>query len=363
MSEQEDRSQLFAKKLMNPSLEHLIGAMIGYRKTLDFFRQKNGSQDNLKRIEVCEDKLREVELALFPEHFFNRKKVFLAWSLLHQVCEDLFLMLNRDELLAEGKQLLANIKMSALSETAKKEWVPKLEEQLKRLEASDFNESDLPTAQNLFKMSMVTLNNQVDTLFWDIWSKKFSGLIYTLSLISGLAAFAYIYSRPYGFSFCIGNVLLLGALGGVASGILTSEPQYLAKGHFWVSTFYYALVRPAQGALAALIMFWLVQSQYLITIDPAVDCKSVVFSNYSCSSSSAAGEVKQAQKEGNEIKEEKEKRNALIVLNAAKGKQAYLLMLLLLMAGFSGDKLLKSVSDKVTSRLFTEAEKTKEAPR
>jgi hypothetical protein len=33
---------------------------------------------------------------------------------------------------------------------------------------------------------------------------------------------------------------------------------------------------------------------------------------------------------------------------------------MLFLAGFTGDKLLKYISDKVTSRLFNEAEKTKE---
>jgi hypothetical protein len=36
-------------------------------------------------------------------------------------------------------------------------------------------------------------------------------------------------------------------------------------------------------------------------------------------------------------------------------------MLVLLIAGFTGDKLLKTVSEKVTSRLFTAAEKTKDS--
>jgi len=36
-------------------------------------------------------------------------------------------------------------------------------------------------------------------------------------------------------------------------------------------------------------------------------------------------------------------------------------MLLLLIAGFAGDKLLKGVTDKVMTKLFNDAEKTKDA--
>jgi hypothetical protein len=55
-----------------------------------------------------------------------------------------------------------------------------------------------------------------------------------------------------------------------------------------------------------------------------------------------------------------EKKDPILDLKAPPGKQIYLYLLVLFVAGFMGDKILKFLSDKVTSRLFSEAEKTKE---
>lgn len=45
---------------------------------------------------------------------------------------------------------------------------------------------------------------------------------------------------------------------------------------------------------------------------------------------------------------------------SAKGVQIYLYLLVLLIAGFSGDKMLRTVTEKVSNKLFAEAEKTKD---
>jgi hypothetical protein len=131
-------------------------------------------------------------------------------------------------------------------------------------------------------------------------------------------------------------------------------------------------VRPIQGTLAAMAMFWMLQSEYLITIDPPLKNETRIFSAMSGSSqagvSSASvvpvGESTRLGVAANNTGHKRSsigKRSSVIVLNAADGKQIYLYVLVLLLAGFSGDKMLKTVSDKVTGRLFTEADKTKEA--
>jgi hypothetical protein len=52
---------------------------------------------------------------------------------------------------------------------------------------------------------------------------------------------------------------------------------------------------------------------------------------------------------------------SLLTLKAKKGKQNYLYLLVLLFAGFAGDKLLKTIADRATTKLIAQAEKTKEA--
>ena len=51
---------------------------------------------------------------------------------------------------------------------------------------------------------------------------------------------------------------------------------------------------------------------------------------------------------------------SLVTLTAREGRQSYLYLLVLLFAGFAGDKLLKTIADRVTTKLIARAEKTKE---
>jgi hypothetical protein len=141
---------------------------------------------------------------------------------------------------------------------------------------------EINAARQTIRAATNALNSQTDNLFWEIWTKKLFGLIYAVMLAIGLALFILLGSVSSGFLLCIGNVLLLGAIGGIASGILSADPQYVAKGQFWVSTLYYALVRPTLGALAALLVFWMLQGQYLIQIKPAADCRRAVLNGLTC---------------------------------------------------------------------------------
>jgi len=350
----EVKRDLISFRRANPSIEHLLGDIVSYRHTLVLLEERfKDDGENKKRLRFCMDKLDEAEAAITKFKLF--KKVFLAWDLLHQVCEELILLLNPEELAAEGEKLALDLKLSSLPESLQSGWITKINEALKRLEKPAPSEGDIQFARQTIKIALNTLNSQTDTLFWDIWTNKLASLIYTLSLIVGIVVFVYLYSRPSGFRLCISNVLLLGTLGGVASGIMSAEPQYIAKGHFWVSTIYYSLVRPAQGALAALIVFWMLQSQYLIKIEPPLANKSAAFSCYSCPQAMAQTVKTDAGIKG----EENKNANTLIILNAAKGKEIYLYLLILLMAGFSGDKILKTVSDKTFSKLYADADKTK----
>lgn len=346
---------------MNHSVEHMLGSLIGYRSTLEIMRQRYADDpENLIRVNESMKKLSEAELAVIPG-FASRKKIFAGWNLLHQVSEDLFLLLTPEEFLAEGRKLMMDMRMSSLPEPTRKYWDTIIEECLKTI----IEGKDISSCRHSLKMAMNTLNTQMDTLFWDIWVRKLFTLIYTIMLLGMLVGLYIMLGCPPKNDIYIGAVLLLGSIGGVASGIMNGEPLYIAKGHFWVSFYYYLLSRPVQGALAALIMFWLLQSQYLIQIHPALGEKPVFTATTSAQikpvAKIAITEPKAATGESTKNTNDTKNNATFIVLNAANNKQIYLYMLVLLIAGFTGDRLLKTVSEKVTSRMFTEAEKTKES--
>ena len=370
----------------NPSVEYLLASLVNNRHMLELLEVRHKDDaEQAARLQLCKKALDEAEAALMNKPF---RRTFLAWDLFHQVSEDLITFLNPEELAAEGKQIELEIKLSSLPDIVKNDWIDRLEGALKALEgAQQPSETAVKSAYQTVKMASHALNSQTDNLFWDIWTKKLFGLIYTILLIIGMAVFVRLCSRPEGFLLCIGNVMLLGAIGGVASGILSAEPQYIAKGQFWVSIFYYSLVRLTLGALTALLVFWMLQSQYLIQITPPADCRNPVLNCLTLppiqdkqQDTVQQDKASQAKPEGDRLAQvqqpekpqgEKPKgetdstvessHSALIILTAVRGQQIYLYFLILLLAGFSGDKVLKTVADKTFSKLFVEAEKTKAA--
>jgi hypothetical protein len=372
MEEKENtRSQPFRR--INPGAEHLIGMLIDYRTSIEQYKLRfEGNGKKLTLLALCEHKIDEAERAVLVTGLFTRR-VFVAWDIFHQLAADMILFMDAPELCACGRKLCIDIRASSLPETTKTDSILHLDETLKKIQGANTTETDIERARQALRTVTFTLNTHVDSIFWDIWTRKFICVIYTVLLLALLLYFLGHHESLVGSDYIrIGGVALLGAMGGLLSGIFSGDIQSIAKGHFWVSTLYYSLVRPVQGALAAMAMFWMLQSEYLIKIVPPLDTKPGVFTSMSActrADTSQTPGVKGGKKTrpeaftNNSSNENStpEKKSSVIVLNAAKGKQIYLYILVLLLAGFSGDKMLKTVSDKVTGRLFTEADKTKEA--
>ena len=121
--------------------------------------------------------------------------------------------------------------------------------------------------------------------------------------------------------------------------------------------------------------FWLLQSQYLIAIEPPLKPGTKIIqcvSGFPCEvpvhvDVPSRGSVKVLSAEGMSpagftsiAAVEKAENTQIVTLKAAKGMEIYLYLLVLLISGFSGDKVLKTVTDKVSNKLFAEAEKTKD---
>ena len=228
-------------------------------------------------------------------------------------------------------------------------------------------------AAQLYRTAANVINDNVDDLFWDIWCRRLLIFIYTILLSMGVLFLLLQFTRPDGFSLSLGGVLLLGAMGGMTSGILTGEQEYMAKGHFWISVFSYPLNRALLGAVTAMVVFWMIQCNYLIRIEPSLERYNKA---YLCMTSPPWHDptfIRNLPRSFTEKTSPKsqavwrhystpksEKKEPVLDLKAPPGKQIYLYLLVLFFAGFTGDKLLKFMSGKLTSRLFSEAEKAKE---
>jgi hypothetical protein len=390
MGEVKDHS-IFSKRA-NPSRQYMMGKLFDYQQRLLLFENSHDpdkKQDDAgqqaaedamglktpKRsiiIKTCRNYLEAIEETVTSKGFLWKKKSFTAWHLIHRFDETLFLLMSIPELKAQAWEMLQGLKQSSLPQQAKTDWSSRIDACLKKLDEKCAGESERAEMAYLLNSAVYVYNDFVDNLFWDIWCKKFIALIHTSFLIVLLGALMLFCFLNQGLSICLVTVLLLGAMGGLGSGILTFQPVGIAYGHFWSVTFYHTLVRPLQGAIAALMTFWMLQGQYLIAIEPPLKPGTKIVScakGIPCELPVVIETTKVTTKNGifcmassatfAKISTAKSL-NQTITLKAAEGMQIYLYLLVLLIAGFSGDKVLKTVTDKVSNKLFAEAEKTKD---
>ncbi len=274
--------------------------------------------------------------------------------------------MSKEELSAYGHRLTLEIKMCTLPDSQKDDWGIRIAETIKKTSQAECICHDLENARHLFKNIHRAVNSIMDDSFWDLWAKKMIALFYTILLIILSAWFLYLMSANG--CLTVTKILLLGAMGGLMSGIITGERETLPKGHFWAPTAYYLLVRPALGALAALITFWMLESQFLVKIVPPLNEEVKGFSCISTSksippivSTGSSPATAQSPALQTDHKGKGPVDLSMVTLTAKEGKQNYLYLLVLIFAGFSGDKLLKTIADKVTAKLIAQAGKTTES--
>lgn len=361
----EERLRLL-NRFFNPSIEHLVSKYLEYMNYIELHCQKraqghlpeNAAEDARDlALRFCQDKLKELHSLLFPS-FGMGARVIAAWQLLHRVSEEMILLMNREELIGFGVRLKRQITTMAMQEMLKKEWTDIVKGQLTKIAKEQASPDDIRETQQLFKNIYRSVNDTVDDQFWDLWAKKFLAFSYTIALAL-LTVIFFVGELGGGPCLTLGKILLLGAMGGLMSGVFTSEGDSLPKGHFWVPTLYYLLARPLMGLLAALVIFWAVESQFLVTIEPPYRGRIIACETANTERGETAKPEISALAPAM-VKEEGEVKVSPVAMKARTGREHYLYMLLFLCAGFAGDKLLKAIADRVTAKLLARAEKTKE---
>lgn len=377
---------LLPKQLfLNPSRQHLASRIIEYELLLKRLKVRVASsdttggkqQEQTQILANCEAYLKEAKT-----YSGSIRRVILTWQLLHRLSEDTILLLSPCELAAESERLVHDIKASAIPEPARTEWTKAVEEKLKRLRqmcleegnaASPGNDTshkaELACIAESLRMIANLVNDHLDDAFWDIWFKRLLAFGYSITLALALGAVAYecypIWAEsPVALLRSLVGIGLLGAVGGAASGVIGGDQEFAPKGHFWLPLSYYLTARPLFGALAAIIMLWMIQGGLFVTITPAITtcpapCTTV--QNQGQHVPSALPETAPTEKPGDSSNNSGNGSNSsLITLHSTPGSSLYLYLLILVLAGFSGDKLIRVVSDRTFAKLFAQAEKTKD---
>jgi|GEM_PF-2108911 len=393
----ENKNSVKFPSLKNPSLQHLTSRLIEYDQLLGRLEVRveaitDGDNEKKKILANCRNYLGEARKSIEFSH-----QVILVWQLIHRLSEDTILLLTYDELVAEGEHLVHDIKMSSMSESIKTEWTKITEGKLAHLrELTEKDDDSIQTDTKIkskveketvqiaesFRMIANLLNDHLDGAFWDIWFRRLLTVCYMISLLLGLFLLSPYYTdwikNPATLLSSFLGIGLLGAVGGSASGVISGDHEFAQKGHFWLPLSYYVLVRPTFGALAAIIMFWMIQGGLFVTISPLLSSKEMGAASFQTPSiqiqsahdvvppktpQTQLGMAPDPAGKGNAVGFAPENRSDSLIVFHARNENGslYIYLLLLMFAGFSGDKLIRTVSDRAFARLFAQAEKTKES--
>ncbi|WP_147469158.1 hypothetical protein [Corallococcus sp. AB045] len=189
--------------------------------------------------------------------------------------------------------------------------------------------------RSVLRGALDMVNQQVDKTFWQLSINVLIQVLSTLLLLAVFGASFVILSRTlvtdWPRSLVPWGLLLVGfagASGAIASNMMAKERFVVATGATSRFFAYHLLVKPVIGAFAALVLLFLEQSSMLLSVETR---------------DGPAGAV-----DG----------SGILHIVVSDGQAAFFTMMALaVVAGWSADKLLSSVMDKVLRRLLGQSEK------
>ncbi|GMU05477.1 hypothetical protein [Corallococcus caeni] len=189
--------------------------------------------------------------------------------------------------------------------------------------------------RSVLRGALDSVNQQVDKTFWQLSINVSLQVFSTLLLLAVFVVSIVILSPalidgwprdlvPRGLLL----VALAGASGAIVSNMLSKERFVVATGATSRFFAYHLLVKPVLGAFAALMLLFLEQSRMLLSVDTQA--------------ASTSGDTSSA---------------ILHIVVSDNPAVFFTLMALAVVAGWSADKLLSSIMDKVLGRLLGQSEK------
>ncbi|RKH52890.1 hypothetical protein D7X96_09885 [Corallococcus interemptor] len=205
---------------------------------------------------------------------------------------------------------------------------------VRRLTQEDGADADR-YCRNVLRGALDTVNQQVDKTFWQLSINVTLQVFSTLLLLAVFLVSFLLLSRELIQAWpsdLVPRGLLLvgfaGASGAIISNMLSKERFVVATGATGRFFAYHLLVKPVIGAFAALMLLFLEQSRMLLSVDTRTGSTGV------------------------------DPSPALFHIVVSDNQAVFFtLMALAVVAGWSADKLLSSIMDKVLGRLLGQSEK------
>ncbi|NMO14941.1 hypothetical protein HPC49_04535 [Pyxidicoccus fallax] len=330
------------------------------RCTLSFLESRSAaSEDVLSAIRQYREFLVEASNCIQK----RRRRLFPAldnprfWGLVHRVHEGLLLIMPIDMLASEALSVESHFRRNIREPIAAATWLghdgksgplcQAIRVICKAAEegSKSFGEARLDHARQVLRSALSVVNKHSDRYFRQLtltmWIRSMSGVLLVLLFI--LAA---MFELPREFyRFIDGDTggspegitmlrdlsfILLGAGGAIAANMLSEEPVATTKGPIWRQFVYYLFIKPSMGAIAAFVFYLLAVSQLFFSIE----------------SRPAALQQEQLRSDP----------PVQIVLGSDKALVCTY-ALLFIAVGFSAERRLGPVMDKVLNRLVVMAEK------
>jgi hypothetical protein len=292
------------------------------------------------------------------------------WELVHGVAADLLLILPLDMLATEALTVEEHFRRNIQEPIARATWLGPDEKTGPLCTAVHFitelayrvedlkpeEEAKLRHARQVLRSAQRHVHRHSDRYFQQLdltmLIRSLSGtllvLMFVLSLVGRLPAqFAgLILKNPIELpwkapALCTLSLILLGAGGAITANMLSERPVLVVRGPAWRQFAYYLFVKPSIGAVAAFLFYLLAVSQLFFSIETV-------------SSPLLALNPLQAQ--------QGQLQPALRIVLGNNEALVCTYAILLITVGFSAERFLSPIMDRVMNKLFVLADKTAPSP-
>ena len=291
------------------------------------------------------------------------------WELVHGIAADLLLILPLDMLATEALMVEENFRRNIQEPIARKTWlgsdeksgplctavrcVTELAYRVEGLKPEE--ELKLRHARQVLRSALRQVLRHSDRYFLQLdltmMIRSLSGsmlvLLFVLTLVGRLPAqFAGLILRnpielPWkGSATSTLALILLGAGGAITANMLSDKPVLVMRGPFWRQFVYYLFVKPSIGAVAAFLFYLLAVSQLFFSIETATPLASAL----------------------NPLQDPGQLQPALRIVLGNNEALVCTYAILIIAVGFSAERFLSPIMDRVMNKLFVMAERTEPSP-
>lgn len=291
------------------------------------------------------------------------------WGLIHGVAADLLLILPLDMLATEALMVEENFRRNIQEPIARATWLGNDEKSgplclaVRDVTALSYRveglgpeeELKLRHARQVLRSALRQVLRHSDRYFLQLdltmMIRSLSGsmlvLLLVLTLVGHLPAqFAGLILKspielPWkGSAMSTLSLILLGAGGAITANMLSDRPVLVMRGPFWRQFVYYLFVKPSIGAVAAFLFYLLAVSQLFFSIETAPPM---------------AGPLQPLQGAG-------QLQPALRIVLGNNEALVCTYAILIIAVGFSAERFLSPIMDRVMNKLFVLAERTEPSP-